>query len=496
MLDTIIGSGAPGIEGIERKAKSPVESQATETPMSPKLPNLTTEDIQGYLSKAAPTQLVPQKLWQNTLFQTLSICETLPCPFLVKGLLEEIRPTSEGILDHSGETYLEAVRRSIQERRYFDPLLDKALVCIANLPTGSIPENLAFILGRLGENLALPQIEIGPAAIRQLQAFQQRSLDARLFQFEAAGFTLWPPWGGQTIEAMMKPQFSLDNSDIGLLESGGTGSSASERKWFKEAHAAKNWFLKWRKAPPLPHLSGQSLVWDTRKEQVNQQDGGLETLVPKGTLENLLPSELLWIGETANLFSWKWSQGELLYFGREQSTALRPSLCWNLVWDEKVLDWQYWHSGCPGRMGSMALGWIISVLETIIKVRGPFDFETRWILAEKPGTDWEHSVKPLKRLVKSLWPNHTHWERFTNPKGSYANHPNQTHQCWIRFGCPETAETEIQLHPQKLGSEQIPAKLTLVGTPQSPEDWLEWDERVMNDLGHYWIPIGDKHEAK
>lgn len=463
--------------------------------MLPKPPKSTHNDIQGYLSRSSPFQLVNFKLWQKTLLQILSLGECLPCPFLVGALLEEVRPTSNGTLEQLGWTYPEAIKRTIQERRYTDPLFDKALQWIANLPHGSIPDNLSYILNRLGGNLPLPQMEISPGEIRQIHQNQQLLETGPLWAGPKDENT-WPPWGSQTLEALVTPRFALESNDLALLESGGVHWSASERKWFAEVLESRLWFLRWRKAPPLPRILGNSLVWESRQDHENQQEGGLETLVPKGPLENLLPSELIWIGESTNLFSWKWNQGELLYFGREHSTALRPSLCWKLVWDPKALDWHYWPQGCPGRMGAMALGWILSVLEAVHRARGPWDIDTRWILLEKPGADWEQVVKPLRHIVKSLWPHQSQWGKHPNIPRQLGARANHTHQCSIRFGCETTQSTSIQLHPQSNSEEEIPLNLTLVGTPQSPEDWLEWDERVMRDLGRFWIPTGETHVSE
>lgn len=458
--------------------------------MLPKPPFLNQSDIQSYLSKAGPIQLVHYKLWQKTLIQTLSLGETLPCPFLVRAILDDVHAKPIGTNELSGDDYQEAAKRSVQERRFTDPFFDKALHLIANLPSGSIPENLAYLLHRSGENLLLPQLEISSAEVRQAKHSQKNLENGELSSGEA-GEIPWPNWGTSTIQAMLAPRFALDHCDLALLESGGATWSASERKWFAEVLAAKQWFQKWRRSTPLPRLMGDSLVWESRQNLENQQEGGLETLVPKGTLENLLPSELIWIGESTNLFSWKWSQGELLYFGREHSTALRPSLRWNLVWDPRTLDWQFWPKGCPGRMGAMALGWILSVLEAIYNDRGPWDFSTQWILLEKPGTNWEDSIKPLRHIVKSLWPYPAEWGKTIATDASPGNSQKQTHQCSIHFGCSKSSPNTIHLHPQTEVVEENPTNFPLVGTPQSPEDWLEWDERVMSELGIFWIATGE-----
>jgi len=463
--------------------------------MFPKPPNPTQNDIQFYLSKAAPIQLGTYKLWQKTLLQTLAFGETLPCPFLVQALIEEVRPNPSRTLEHRADSFQDTTRRTVQERRYTDPIFDKAMLFIANLPNGALPENLAFILNRAGENLPLPLLEISPGQIRQFQQAHQ-SLDKGSISTKTHGEMPWPPWGTETIEAMEAPRFALNDTDLALLESGGANWSPSERQWFSEVYSAKQWFLQWRKSPPQHRLLGNCLVWESRQNYENQQEGGLETLVPKGNLENLLPSELIWIEESNNLFSWKWNQGELLYFGREQSTVLRPFLSWNLIWDPIALDWQFWAKGCPGRMGAMALGWILSLLETVHLDRGPWDLEAQWVLLEKPGADWEQLVKPLRHIVKSLWPHHSEWGRIPANPGQSENGTKHTHQCSINFGCSKSVSNSINLHPQTEGVREIPSNLTLVGTPQSHEDWLEWDERVMNDLGLFWTATGDTNEAK
>lgn len=468
--------------------------------MSPKPPNLNLNDIQLYLSKAAPIQLVSNKLWQKTLLQTFSFGENLPCPFLVQALVEEVRPNPSVPLEHRADSFPDTIRRTVQERRFTDPFFDKAMHFISNLPNGAIPENLAFVLNRAGENLPLPLMEISPGQIRQLQQahFPQSHLNPEHGAISASSQDEipWPPWGSETIDALEAQNFILSETDLALLESGGANWSPSERQWFSEVFSAKQWFLQWRKSPPQHRLLGNCLVWESRQNYENQQEGGLETLVPKGTLENLLPSELIWIGESTNLFSWKWTQGELLYFGREQSKVLRPSLCWKLIWDPIALDWQFWAKGCPGRMGAMALGWILSVLESVYHDRGPWDLEAQWVLLEKPGADWEKLVKPLKHIVKSLWPHRTEWLRTPAKTVQSGNGTSHTHQCSINFGCSKSVSNSINLHPQTEGVGEIPLNLTLVGTPQSPEDWLEWDERVMNDLGLFWTSTGETNEAK
>lgn len=449
----------------------------------PTVPKPPEEDSFLDWQGALPNQLGIRTLWFQTLFSLLSQTDHVPCPYLVRSLLEEIR-----VQDPSGteSSYPYFLTQALQERRHFDPCLAEAFENLQPFGNEALVGAMGYLLTRLGESLDLPMLEIAPGELRHF--FQQAATQ----ESPVASPAPWPPWGKHTLERLLRPCLSLEATDLSLLTSGVGQWSASDRQWIREVDAAKKWFLKWRKkAPMLPHW-GSQLVVETKGAKSYHQQGGLETLVSRGPLENLLPSELVWTNEPGDLFPWKWTQGELLYFGREQATALRPNLCWNLHWDVSVLDWQFWAEGCAGRMSAMALGWVLSVLEAVHQDRGAWNIQARWNLMDRKGKTWESSLSRMRHVVGMATPYHSTWKQKGEDSEDILEKGQFTHQCHFQIGDGFADgmgihPMGIHLHPQKGISGAPSLALGLVGQPQTVEEWLDWDERVMLELGQYWI---------
>lgn len=454
-------------------------------PNQPNMPALSQENSVLDWQGAVPTQLGTRTLWFQTLFSLLSQTDHVPCPFLLRCLLEEIRHLDQTAPDTS---YSFVLSQALQERCHFDPLLAKAFEILKSLDNPGLVGAMGYLLARLGESLELPVVEIPPGELRQF--FQQKANQ----ELVTEPMQSWPPWGKLTLEKLLLPCLSLESTDLSLLTSGVGQWTVSDREWIREVNAAKMWFLQWRKKTPCLPQWGSQTVWETKGPNGHQQQGGLETLVCRGPLESLLPSELVWTNEPGALFAWKWTQGELLYFGREQATALRPSLCWNLDWDVSVLDWQFWAEGCPGRMGAMAWGWVLSVLEAVHQDRGEWKIQAHWNLVNRKSKTWESSLARMHHVVGVANPFCSVWvQNGEDFKGSLGTH-SFTHRCFFQIGGGIGNTRGIHLHPAKgpKGDNSVP--LGLVGHPHTIEEWLDWDNQVMFELGHYWIAKGEWDE--
>lgn len=128
--------------------------------------------------------------------------------------------------------------------------------------------------------------------------------------------------------------------------------------------------------------------------------GGLSELTTKGSLENLVFSELVYIedGEAVDLFDVRYFEQELLYYMRDSGQLRRKRRCLNIILEQDVA-FDVTYPGHQYKFSSLLTAFILRIIEDVQKIFESENFIVKIFLDERKCEIGE-SLKLLKLFLK------------------------------------------------------------------------------------------------
>jgi hypothetical protein len=174
--------------------------------------------------------------------------------------------------------------------------------------------------------------------------------------------------------------------------------------------------------------------------------GGFASMSNAGSLENVVSSELALssdgdIGE--DLFAIRWAIGELLYYTRDESVAMRRRARVWLVLDPDLRGARVKDREAPFQRLVLALGAIGVVVERTLHLLRQEALEVRVVMPEPPDLDEEHALLALS-LARSVATGHVEVVRF-DPSGLRARIEEDRRDAdvlAVRFSCEGAPRAE------------------------------------------------------
>jgi hypothetical protein len=152
-----------------------------------------------------------------------------------------------------------------------------------------------------------------------------------------------------------------------------------------------------KSSPPPRHW-----VRETRVVSVNQEDagyypqGGLDEIATRGSVENLVRSELVYLEDTKgpDLFSLRFVEGELLYYTRDEGQLMRRSRGIHVFLDLKEEHF-FRYPGQPARLSSIMEAVVNTAVESMFEV---FDGDSLKVSLHGPSSKTQRSLPEAWRI--------------------------------------------------------------------------------------------------
>jgi hypothetical protein len=292
-----------------------------------------------------------------------------------------------------------------------DPTVLEAHVVIAGLGAAHRDHAVAHAVGlALGGPLrgAEAVVRGNPAHLRALTDALAARAPTRFEEHAAALDPAWRQWGLDQLEALLPvaPTGRLFRAeDLWEIAHLPELPSESARLSLREVHGIAG------RVGPVPASVALSIRQTAREVPIDQEDadhypaGGFDAIATRGSFENLVRSEVIYVGEGAtaalgvDLFDVRFAENELLFYTRDESPLLDARRDLTLVFDRPAAQ-RYKLADVEAQTLVLAEALALTLQADLLRVFGPAGSRVR--LVWRCDTDDDRTAAAEERALLAI----------------------------------------------------------------------------------------------
>lgn len=276
-----------------------------------------------------------------------------------------------------------------------DPLRLAVADAIAGLPDALHTQGLVVLAERILERAGFTGGHpVHPGAVRELDRIADEDWQVRSMDPSPDALNLLRASYTDLIHGFQQIGRALHPTDVGVLEQLPVLTDRSDRLALSQVLSAAELLAVELPGRVRPSRRRNGHVSTKLLDDSAYPVGGFSSISTRGSIENLVSSELALMedDEDVDLFDMRYTEGELLFYTRDENAFVRPRRRFVIDLSPHLVDARFRDATLPYQRMVLALGWTTALIRTLLRWLDRQDLVIRVLL---PAQGLEDEVRLL-----------------------------------------------------------------------------------------------------